>query len=163
MTSDGSPWRPLVHVDDICRAIRCTLEAPRSSVHNQIFNVGSTQENYQIREIAEIVGNVFSRCSLSIGTSNEDNRSYRVNFEKIREHLPGFSCQHTLKDGARQLKSLFEKVTMDRETFEFRAFTRLEQLKYLIESEQIDDAFFWTEESSDSEVAETRPAQEVAS
>lgn len=162
MTSDGSPWRPLVHVDDICRAIRCTVEAPRSAVHNQIFNVGSTRENYQIREIAEIVGNVFTGCRVSIGTSNEDNRSYRVNFDKIRDHLPGFACEHTLEDGARQLKSTFEKVTMDRDTFEFRAFTRLEQLKHLLETEQIDDSFFWADPAPPAETMDQRTVRQTS-
>lgn len=149
MTSDGSPWRPLVHVDDICRAIYCSLEAPRDVVHNEIFNVGSTDENYTIREVAEIVADTFSGCELSVGSSNEDNRSYRVNFDKIHEQLPGFTCRYTLGDGARQLKEIFEEISMDRETFEFRSFTRLKQLEHLIETDQIDDEFFWVQESAD--------------
>ena len=137
MTSDGSPWRPLVHVDDICKAIRCTLEAPRDAIHNNVFNVGATDENYTIREIAEIVADVFPECELSVGSNCADNRSYRVNFDKIHRELPGFSCDYTLHDGAQQLRSVFEDIDLDTDTFEFRAFTRLKQLKYLIETGQI--------------------------
>jgi nucleoside-diphosphate-sugar epimerase len=150
MTSDGTPWRPLVHVDDICEAIACVLEAPRNTVHNEVFNVGATEENYQVRDIAEVVADVFTGCELSIGTSSADNRSYRVSFDKIHNQLPGFACQYTLKDGARQLKAIFERIEMDDETFEFRAFTRLKQLKHLIETGQIDDRFYWAERTSES-------------
>jgi nucleoside-diphosphate-sugar epimerase len=147
MTSDGTPWRPLVHVDDICEAIACVLDAPRDVVHNEVFNVGATEENYQVCDIAEVVADVFTGCELSIGTSSADNRSYRVSFDKIHRQLPGFACQYMLEDGARQLKSVFEQVEMDRETFKFRAFTRLKQLKHLIETGQIDARFFRVEES----------------
>lgn len=145
MTSDGSPWRPLVHVDDICQAIACTLEAPRDAVHNEVFNVGATHENYQIREIASTVAEVFTGCQLSIGNSDADNRSYRVNFDKIATRLPGFSCAYTLRDGAEQLKAVYDGVAMDRETFEYRPFTRLKQLKHLLDTGQLDERFFWSE------------------
>lgn len=144
MTSDGSPWRPMVHVDDICQAIWCSLEAPRDVIHNEVYNVGCTDENYQIRDIAGIVGDVFTGSTVTIGTSNEDNRSYRVNFDKIAEELPGFACQYTLEDGARQLKAVFDRAALDADTFAFRAFTRLEQLKYLVRTGQIDEHFYWT-------------------
>ena len=143
MTSDGSPWRPMVHVDDICQAIWRALEAPRDAVHNEVFNVGATNENYTIREIAEVVAGTFTGCELSIGSSDGDNRSYRVNFDKIHEQLPGFTAQYTLADGAQQLKALFEEIAMDEETFDFRAYTRLKQLMHLRETGQIDEKFFW--------------------
>jgi len=144
MKSDGSPWRPLVHVDDICQAIACTLEAPREAVHNEVFNVGATEENYQIRDIARIVAEVFTGCELSIGSSDGDNRSYRVHFDKIDTHLPGFSCQYTLRDGAEQLKAIYEQAGMDESVFQARPFTRLRQLRHLIDTGQIDSRFFWT-------------------
>ncbi|HCF27843.1 MAG TPA: NAD-dependent dehydratase, partial [Cyanobacteria bacterium UBA11049] len=93
MTSDGTPWRPLVHALDICKAIVCSLEAPRDIVHNQIFNVGDTSNNYQVREIAEIVAQIFTGCQLSFGQNGSDNRSYRVSFDKINKTLPGFKCE----------------------------------------------------------------------
>jgi len=143
MTSDGTPWRPLVHVEDICRAIACTLEAPADAVRGEVFNVGDSDENYQIREIASIVADVFPGCTLSIGDGGEDdNRSYRVAFSKIHEALPAFRCKHTVEDGAVQLRDVFETIDLSRERFQFRAFTRLKQLQHLIDTHQIDDAYF---------------------
>jgi nucleoside-diphosphate-sugar epimerase len=143
MTSDGTPWRPLVHVRDICEAIACCLQAPRDIVHNQIFNVGDNSENYQVKEIAEIVARTFPGCQLTLGSNNGDNRSYRVSFDKIHAKLPGFHCRHNALSGASQLREVFERVGMTRETFEYRAFTRLNQLKYLIATQQIDANCFW--------------------
>jgi nucleoside-diphosphate-sugar epimerase len=150
MTSDGSPWRPLVHVRDIAHAIACSLEAPRDTVHKQIFNVGSTGENYQVKDIAEIIARVFPGCRLTFGQSDGDNRSYRVRFEKISSRLPGFYCRYDAATGAAELLEVFEKIAMNRETFEFRSFTRLKQLKHLLQTEQIDGRFFWKLDDSTS-------------
>ncbi len=143
MTSDGTPWRPLVHVLDICKAIICALEAPRAAVHNQVFNVGHDEDNYRIREIAEIVGAAFPGCAVTMGSNGGDNRSYRVSFDKIHRLLPGFRCDWDARAGAEQLRELFQRIAMPEETFQFRAFTRLKQLEFLIRTRQIDDEFFW--------------------
>jgi len=143
MTSDGSPWRPLVHVQDICTAILCCLEAPAASIAGEIFNVGATTENYTIRQIAEVVADVVPGCELSVGPPGGDNRSYRVNFDKIASKLEGFKTSWTLKQGAEELRSVFEQIDFDKDVFDFRAYTRLKQLKYLRSTEQIDDRFFW--------------------
>ena len=143
MTSDGTPWRPLVHALDICKAIVCSLEAPRDIVHNQIFNVGDTSNNYQVREIAEIVAKIFKGCQLSFGQNGSDNRSYRVSFDKINKTLPGFKCEWDAVRGAQQLFDLFTQIDMTEETFLFRGFTRLKQLEYLLRTQQIDRDFFW--------------------
>jgi len=143
MTSDGTPWRPLVHALDIAKAIICTLEAPRDVVHNQIFNVGDTAQNYQVKEIAQTVAEVFQGCQLSFGDSGADNRSYRVSFEKINSILPGFKCDWNAQRGAQQLYDLFQQIDMTKDTFLFRGFTRLKQLEYLIRTQQIDKDFFW--------------------
>ncbi len=143
MTSDGTPWRPLVHALDICKAIVCTLEAPRDIVHNQIFNVGDTANNYQVKEIAEIVAQIFKGCQLTFGQNGADNRSYRVSFEKINKTLPGFKCEWDAVRGAKQLFDIFTLIDMSEETFFFRGFTRLKQLEYLIRTAQIDQDFFW--------------------
>ena len=145
MTSDGTPWRPLVHGLDICRAIIEVLEAPLEAVANQVFNVGDTEHNYRVREIAEIVGEVFPGCEVTFGPPSPDNRSYRVSFEKIRKHLPGFKCHWDARRGAQQLLDLFRRVDMTDEVFQYRTFTRLKQLEYLIRTHQIDESFFWTE------------------
>jgi nucleoside-diphosphate-sugar epimerase len=144
MTSDGTPWRPLVHVLDICDAIACTLEAPRDVVHKETFNVGDNKENYTIGQIAEIVSDTFPDCKLIKGTNSGDNRSYRVSFEKINTRLPGFRCQRDAQLGAKQLLDLFRQIEMSRDTFEFRAYTRLKQLEYLTRTHQLDADFFWT-------------------
>ena len=143
MTSDGSPWRPLVHVSDISEAIALALEAPREQVHNQIFNVGDDQQNYRIREIATIVGEAFDGCTVTFGQPSSDNRSYRASFGKIRRHLPGFRCRWTAERGARQLHDVFQRIALTKEMFSFRGFTRLEQLKHLVATRQIDADFFW--------------------
>ena len=143
MTSDGTPWRPLVHVLDICKAIACTLEAPRDIVHNQIFNVGDTAHNYQVKEVAQIIAETFKECQVSFGDSGADNRSYRVSFEKINKTLPGFKCDWNAQNGAQQLFELFTRIDMSADTFLSRGFTRLKQLEYLIRTQQIDKNFFW--------------------
>jgi nucleoside-diphosphate-sugar epimerase len=145
MTSDGTPWRPLVHVLDICEAIACALEAPREDVHNQIFNVGDTAENYRVREIAQIVASIFPGCELTLGMNTGDNRSYRVSFEKIKAHFPGFKCQRNATWGAMQLHELFERIEMPRKVFESRLYTRLKQLEHLLKTHQIDERFYWRE------------------
>jgi nucleoside-diphosphate-sugar epimerase len=143
MTSDGTPWRPLVHGLDICEAISQVLQAPREAIHNQIFNVGETNHNYRVREIAEIVAETFAGCKLTFGAPSPDNRSYRVSFEKIRKHLPGFRCVWDARLGAQQLRELFERIDMTKEIFGYRAFTRLKQIEHLIRTKQIDEHFYW--------------------
>ena len=143
MTSDGTPWRPLVHALDICKAIVCVLEAPRDIIHNQVFNVGDTQNNYRVREIAQIIAATFPNCKLTFGNNGADNRSYRVSFEKINTILPGFKCDWNAERGAQQLLNLFQQIDMTEDTFLFRGFTRLKQLEYLIRTQQLDQNFFW--------------------
>ncbi len=144
MVSDGSPWRPIVHVEDICEAMRCALEASTEAVNNEVFNVGATAENYRIRDIADIVASVFTGCEITTGPPSGDNRSYRVSFDKINTELPGFSTRWTAAEGALELRRLFERIAMPRETYKFRAFTRLEQLKYLQNTKQINDRLYWS-------------------
>ena len=143
LISDGFPWRPLVHVSDICQAITCALKAPKELIHNQIFNVGDSNENFRVREIAEIVAQTFPSCELIVGKNDGDNRSYRVSFDKINSQLPGFKCNMNIKKGAQELQDIFKKIDMKKDTFEFRAFTRVEQIKYLLKSKQIDKNLFW--------------------
>ncbi len=143
MTSDGSPWRPIVHVEDICEAVCCALEAPEEAVNGQVFNVGATGENYRVREIAEIIASVFPSCEVTMGPPSTDNRSYRVSFDKIATRLPEYRARWTAKMGAEELRRLFERIEMSSDTYEFRAFTRLKQLKYLQRTGQLDQNLFW--------------------
>lgn len=144
MISDGSPWRPIVHVEDICEAMRCAVEAPASAVNGEVFNVGRTDENYRIREIAQIVAEAFPGCEVTAGPPSKDNRSYRVSFEKIETRLPGFTARWTARRGAAELHDLFARIDLTPEVFQYRAFTRLKQLKYLQRTGQVDDDLFWT-------------------
>jgi nucleoside-diphosphate-sugar epimerase len=144
MISDGTPWRPLVHALDICKAIYCALEAPRDIIHNQIFNVGDTANNYRVKEVAEIIAKTFTGCQLTFGENGSDNRSYRVDFEKINKNLPGFKCDWNAERGAEQLFNLFQQIDLTSEEFLSRGFTRLKQLEYLIRTQQIDQDFFWS-------------------
>jgi nucleoside-diphosphate-sugar epimerase len=143
MVSDGSPWRPIVHIEDICEAMRCAVEAPADAVNGQIFNVGDTRENFRVREIAHIVAEAFPGCEVTAGPPSQDNRSYRVSFDKIATKLPGFASRWTAQHGADELRRLFERIEFSPETYEFRAFTRLKQLKYLQRTKQIDEDLFW--------------------
>ena len=146
MISDGSPWRPIVHIEDICQAIKCSLEAPASAINAEVFNVGDTNENYRIRDIAHIIASVFPNCEVLTGPPSGDNRSYKVSFDKISRQLPGFACKWTAKAGATELHKLFTRINMTSEIYQFRAFTRLKQLSYLQETNQVDRALFWRKE-----------------
>ena len=100
MDSDGKPWRPFVHILDISRAIECVLSAPRDIIHDEIFNVGSNAQNYQIRDVAAQISEAFPGCRLEIGDSTGDNRNYKANFDKIHERLPGFETRYDVARGA---------------------------------------------------------------
>jgi nucleoside-diphosphate-sugar epimerase len=147
MTSDGTPWRPLVHALDISRAITSVLGAPEDVVRGQVFNVGSNEQNYQIKEVAEIVAETVPGCELSFG-DGQDNRSYRVNFDKIHTTLPDFRCEWDARRGARQLADVFTKIGFDAEMFTARGFTRLKQIEHLIATGQLDADFFWSAPTS---------------
>jgi nucleoside-diphosphate-sugar epimerase len=143
MTSDGSPWRPIVHIEDICQAMLCALEAPREAVSGESFNVGADAGNYRIREIAEIVAATFPGCTLTVGEQGGDTRSYRVSFAKIRERMPDFECAWDAERGARQLKAVFERIGLTREMFEAAPYTRLKELRHLRDTDQLDDRLMW--------------------
>jgi len=147
MVSDGTPWRPMVHALDIAKAIRCSLEAPKQDVFNQKFNVGSNEQNYQVREMATIVSEVFPGCELSIGSNPSDNRSYRVNFDKVHAALPEFSCEWDAYRGVRQLRDVFTRFGLTSEQFNSPAFTRLKRLQELLHAGKIDKDLFWTPQS----------------
>ncbi|MDF3812586.1 MULTISPECIES: SDR family oxidoreductase [Rhodopseudomonas] len=142
--SDGSPCRPLVHIEDICEAILCALEAPREDVCGEAFNVGSDQQNYTVREIANIVHDVFPEAKVTFGASGPDNRSYRVSFAKIRQVMPQFRCRWDARSGAEQLRYVFERIQMDEAVFRSSPFTRLMELKHLRQTRQINPHLLWT-------------------
>ncbi len=143
MTSDGTPWRPLVHGLDIAKAITMVLDAPREAIHAQVLNVGSNEQNYQVREIAETVAAAFPGCEVSFGDPTADNRSYKVNFDKIRSVLPGYACDWDAARGARQLHEVFSRIQLDEALFTGRGHTRLKQLQHLLSTRQLDESLRW--------------------
>lgn len=143
LLSDGSPWRPMVHVEDICRAFIAVLKAPRETVHQEAYNVGSTDHNYRIRELAEIVGQV-SGCKVSIAEgASPDKRTYRVDCSKIHRELLDFAPQWDAQRGARQLFEAYNEHGLDREAFEGPLYVRLRRLQELIDQGRIDDRLRW--------------------
>ncbi|KQS68809.1 NAD(P)-dependent oxidoreductase [Modestobacter sp. Leaf380] len=143
MTSDGSPWRPLVHALDIAKAIVMTVQSPREAVHGAVFNVGSDDNNYRVRDIAEIVAAEFPGCELTFGDPSADNRSYRVAFDKIGQVLPGYATDWNAAAGAAQLHRVFQSIDMDDATFTGRGHTRLKQIEHLMRTSQVDSQLYW--------------------
>jgi nucleoside-diphosphate-sugar epimerase len=143
LKSDGSPERPMVHILDISQAFACALDLPREALHNQIINVGDTNQNYRVREIAEAISAVFPGCTVSFGKNDADERSYRVSFKKIKELIPAFQCTMNLEAGAKEFRKLFEDIDLSLEDFEFSAYTRIKQLKLLLQTEKIDSNLYW--------------------
>jgi len=144
LKSDGSPWRPLVHVEDISRAYLAAISTPIDVVHNQAFNVGTTTENYQIRDLADIVKQVVPGCEIEFATdAGPDKRCYRVDCNRIARELPGFKPQWTARRGVEQLYESFCKVGLKLEDFEGERFMRIAHIKKLIEDGQLDNSLRW--------------------
>ena len=143
LKSDGSPERPMVHILDISQAFACALDLPREALHNQIINVGDNNQNYRVRELADVVSSVFPGCTVSFGKNDEDERSYRVSFNKIGELMPAFKSTMNLEAGAREFRKLFEEINFSQEDFEFSAYTRLKQLTLLLQTGQLDSNLYW--------------------
>lgn len=144
LDSDGTPWRPFVHVQDICRAVAAVLAAPREVVHGLVVNVGSEGQNYRIREVADTIAATFPGCEVVYGDRGADTRSYRVSFEKLSAVLPSFSCEWDVARGAQQLRQVFEAVGLTEELFRSPHHTRLLRLRHLLDTGQLDERFFWT-------------------
>lgn len=142
--SDGTPWRPLVHVEDISRAFIAAIEAPIESIHNQAFNVGQNEENYQIRDMANTVKSVIPDCDIEYTYEHAgDSRTYNVNFDKIHSALPTFEPKWKIKKGVIELYEAFKKWGLTYDEFMSRKYTRLKQLKHLMENSKIDEKLCW--------------------
>jgi nucleoside-diphosphate-sugar epimerase len=142
--SDGSPWRPIVHIEDISRAFLAVLSAPRDVVHNQSLNVGRTDENYSIRELAEMVQEVVPGAHVEYAKDGgPDPRSYRVDFSKIQRLVPDSKPQWDGRRGVEQLYAAYTRETVAIEDIEGPRFRRLDHLKELIASGQVDSTFRW--------------------
>jgi nucleoside-diphosphate-sugar epimerase len=133
LKSDGSPWRPMVHIEDISRAFIAALEAPQELVFNEALNVGQTGHNYRIRDIAAIVADVVPGCRLEFAAdAGPDTRSYRVSFDKIARLLPAFKPQWDVRRGAEQLRAAYDKSGLTLEQFEGPRYQRIGHIKALM-------------------------------
>jgi nucleoside-diphosphate-sugar epimerase len=144
LQSDGSPWRPLVHVQDVAQAFARVLDAPRRTIHNQAFNVGRVGENYQVRTVAARVVEVAADCVVQFADgAKADVRDYRVSFAKIESELPGYRPEWTLGRGIEQLWTAFSDGALDRDAFEGPAFFRLRTLRARLDSGEVDGDLRW--------------------
>src|SRR5260370_10156859 len=142
--SDGTPWRPIVTVEDICRAFLAVLTAPREAVHAQAFNVGRKEENYRIRALAEIVRETVPGCSIELaGGASPDARNYRVDSSKIARMVPAFQPRWTAREGAKQLYEMFRRTGITVDEFEGFRFSRIGQIKKLLAAGQLDSNLRW--------------------
>jgi nucleoside-diphosphate-sugar epimerase len=142
--SDGTPWRPLIHVEDIARATLAMLEAPVELVHDEAFNVGASSENYQVRDLAEIVRETVGDCEIEYaGSADPDPRSYRVDFGKLRDRFPDLRLQWTAAKGAEELLDAYRSIGLTRELFESDRYIRLKRLKRLLDSGALDRELRW--------------------
>ena len=140
MKSDGTPWRPLVHIEDISRAFVAVLKAPREAVHNEAFNIGRTEENYRVRELAEIVAETVPGCRIEYAEgASPDKRCYRVNCDKAIRVLDHFRPQWTARKGAQELYAAYQQTGVTLEEFEGPRYQRIAHIKQLIERGAIDD------------------------
>jgi nucleoside-diphosphate-sugar epimerase len=139
LKSDGSAWRPFVHIQDISRAFMAVLRAPRELVHNQVLNVGKNEENFRIREVAEVVKQIVPNSQIKyVEGAEADQRSYRVDFSKIAEVLPEFKPQWTVPMGAKQLYEAYKKVGLLVEEFEGPRYRRITHLENSLLTGRID-------------------------
>jgi nucleoside-diphosphate-sugar epimerase len=137
--SDGTPWRPLTHIEDIALAAVLAAEAPREAVHDQAFNIGRLDCNYQVKDIAEAVRAAFPEAKLEItGETGGDPRSYRVDFRKAHDRLPGFTPSWTLERGVEEVAGWLKSGGLDGQAFDGRAFVRLKQLQHEVDTGVLD-------------------------
>ena len=151
--SDGTPWRPIVHIRDIIGAALAALEAPREAIHNEVFNVGQTEENYRIRDIATIVAETVpgSRVEYAPG-GGPDLRCYRVNCDKIHRMLPAFRPQWNARKGAQELYDAYRVVGLTRGDMESGRYVRLKQIQRLLKAGQLDPSLHWSSQHAGTTV-----------
>lgn len=149
--SDGSPWRPLIHIQDVCRAFIAVLRAPQEIIHNQVFNVGDNAQNYRVQEIASAIKKVLTDCRVEYtGEHGLDTRTYRVNFDKIQRLLGSyFRPRWDLDKGIDELLRQYKMADFTENDFKSDKFTRLARIKNLLKEGHIDANLFWKEPAYD--------------
>ena len=146
--SDGTPWRPIVHIRDIIGAALAALAAPREAVHNQRFNVGRTDQNYRISELAEIVAETVPGCRIEYAPDGgPDKRCYRVTCEKIRQHLPSFEPKWDARQGARELYEAYKVAGLTKADLEQGRYIRMAQIRRLLDAGLLDSTLRWRQAS----------------
>lgn len=144
LKSDGSPWRPLVHVEDMARAFLAVIEAPREVVHNVVFNVGQTAENYRIRQLGELVeAAVPGSCVKFAGEAGPDKRNYRVDCGKIARELPSFKPRWTVKEGIAELRDAYRANGLTKEDFLGSKYLRILRIRELLTGGRVDANLRW--------------------
>ena len=142
--SDGTPWRPITHIRDIIAGVVAVLEAPQHAIHNEIFNVGRTDENYRISELADIVAKTVPGCSVQYAPGGgPDKRCYRVSCEKICRVLPKFRPQWTARNGARELYDAYRAVGLTREDLQGGRYVRMSQIQRLLDARKLENSLRW--------------------
>jgi nucleoside-diphosphate-sugar epimerase len=137
--SDGKPWRPVIHVEDVAHSFLNVLGAPVELIHNAVFNNGADHLNYQIAELAEIVAQTVPGATVEIqATAGADQRTYKASFAKIRETFADFTFRWDARSGARQVFEAYREIGLSRDDYEGKRFNRLRWLQYLIDSERLD-------------------------
>jgi nucleoside-diphosphate-sugar epimerase len=145
LQSDGSPWRPLVHIADISHAFECVLAAPRDVVFNRPFNVGRSGENYRIRDVANMVAEVVPGCEVTMAEgASADSRDYRVDFSSIETQLPGYAPQWTLRQGIEELYAAYRDGVMTEQSFAGPDFFRLRTIQARLDRNELDSDLRWT-------------------
>jgi nucleoside-diphosphate-sugar epimerase len=142
--SDGKPWRPVVHVEDVARAFMTVLEAPIEKIHNQAFNTGANSLNHQIGELAQIVAHIVPGCGLELrAESGADQRTYKADFSKFARTFPDFEFRWSAEKGAAELYRQFQELGLSHDDLTDKRFTRLKWLRYLLDSQRLDGALRW--------------------
>ncbi|MDX2149527.1 MAG: SDR family oxidoreductase [Bryobacteraceae bacterium] len=144
LKSDGTPWRPLVHIEDIGRAFLAALEAPIETVHNQAFNIGANSENYQMRELAEFVRDAVPGARIEYAPdAGPDLRCYRVDFSKARTALPGFAPRWTAREGAVELAEAFRRHPLNASDLEGAVFNRVKRIRRMLANDELTSELRW--------------------
>jgi nucleoside-diphosphate-sugar epimerase len=147
--SDGTPWRPIVHIRDIIAAVLSVLDAPENVVQNETFNVGQTEENYQIRDLAAIVAETVPGCHVEYAPGGgPDKRCYRINCDKIRRVLPNFRPQWDARKGAQELYKSYRAAGLTAEDLDSGRYTRINHIRGLIKTGQIDRSLRWSQQAA---------------
>jgi nucleoside-diphosphate-sugar epimerase len=142
--SDGTPWLPITHIRDIIAGVLAVLEAPQDVIHNETFNVGRTDENYRISELADIVAGIVPGCRVHYAPGGgPDKRCYRVSCEKIRRMLPNFQPQWTARKGAQELYDAYRAVGLTKEDLEHGRYVRMDEIQRLLDTRKLESSLRW--------------------